>query len=125
MAGEFPRWSAVALADDQEVVCLPSKTPGLEADFADEGVDQNRRNAVDEQLGEPVRSDMLLCVHWRRRHFLRRIAAPAWTVAVVAGLRSRLELVDANLPTDVREAAVYDLERAYALIHRGLIDTKA
>src|SRR6266699_373052 len=60
LAGEFLGTCASAFADNQEVVGLPPKVLCLKADLRHHVVDQDWGNAAHEQLGEPVRRDVLL-----------------------------------------------------------------
>ena len=49
--------------DNEEVVGIEAEMLGLEMDFGDASVGQNRRDASDEELDQPVRRDMLLEEH--------------------------------------------------------------
>src|SRR6266540_2257803 len=60
LAGEFLRLSSEAFTDNQKVVGLPPEVLCLEVDLQHGGIDQDRRNAPHEQMGEPVRRDVLL-----------------------------------------------------------------
>ena len=48
------------ICDDQEIVCLPAEMLGLQMDFHDSAVVQDRRDASHQELGEPIGSDVLL-----------------------------------------------------------------
>lgn len=48
------------LANDQEVVCVPAEMFGLQVNFHDTAVAQDRRDAAHEQLSEPVYINVLL-----------------------------------------------------------------
>ena len=52
-----------ARADDEEVVRVEAEMLGLEMDFGDAGIGQDRRNAADEELSQPVGRNMLLEEH--------------------------------------------------------------
>lgn len=51
---------ACARADDEEIVRVEAEMLGLEMDFGYAGIGQDRRDAADEKLRQPVRCDMLL-----------------------------------------------------------------
>ncbi len=60
LAGEFPGGCSGAFADNQKVVGLPAEVLCLEVNLRHDRVDQDRRNAAHEQLGQPVCRDVLL-----------------------------------------------------------------
>jgi len=47
-------------ADDQEIIRMPAQMLGLEVDCHHRAVDQDRRYALNKQLTEPIRIDVLL-----------------------------------------------------------------
>jgi len=56
-------FAAPARADDEEVVRVEAEMLGLEMDFGDAGIGQDRRDAADEELGQPVGGNVLLEKH--------------------------------------------------------------
>jgi hypothetical protein len=52
-----------AATDNEEVVGIEAEMLGLEMDFGDASVSQDRRDAADEKLRQPVGRDVLLEEH--------------------------------------------------------------